>query len=362
MKMRVLLLAGLMALPGLIFADKADSLTYVDAAQFPLIGKGFNDTETRYERLPARLKGVTRPPVWSLGKNSSGLAIRFRSNSPVIGARWTVLKDVKMNHFAPTGIKGLDLYALNDGAWHYVRTGRPADTTTQAVIIDHMSGEMREYLLYLPLYDGLVSLAVGIDPSATIEAPAVASPVTGRPVVVYGTSITQGGCATRPGMSYTNILSRMLNREVINLGFSGNGKLDLEIAEAMAEIPASCFVMDCLPNVNEQLINDNYVRFIEILRAKHPETPIIMVENIIYPYISFDENSLAFVKKKNAMLAAIYKDLKKKGDKKLYYVKADKLIGSDGETTVDGVHLTDLGFQRMAQSLYPMVKRRIKRD
>lgn len=340
-------------------AISADSLKYVDAATFPVIGKGFTDTQTRYERLPARLENVTRGPVWNLSKNCSGLAIRFRTNSPAIGAKWEVTGDVFMNHFTMTGIKGLDLYCLENGKWQFVNSARPSGKLSTVVIIQNMPEIEKEYMLYLPLYDGLSRLEIGVAQNAEIKAARVNSPKTGKPVVFYGTSITQGGCATRAGMAYPNILSRMLDHEIVNLGFSGNGKLDLEVAEAMATIDASCFVIDCLPNVTVDLMNEKYVRFLEILRAKNPETPIILIENILYPFMYFDQNVQNTIKEKNETLKRIFQEQKKSGDRNIYYLKADKLIGNDQETTVDGVHLTDLGFQRMAEQLYPVLRKRM---
>lgn len=128
-----------------------------------------------------------------------------------------------MNRFAPTGIKGLDLYALKNGKWQFVNSARPEGKTTTAIFVDHMVGIDMEYILYLPLYDGLVNLETGVESTAAIENPMINSPHKEKPVVFYGTSITQGGCVSRAGMSYPNQLSRMLDRQIINLGFSGNG-------------------------------------------------------------------------------------------------------------------------------------------
>lgn len=341
-------------------AAPADSLKYVDAATFPVIGKGFTDTQTRYERLPARLENITRKPVWNLSKNCSGLAVRFRTNSPVIAAKWEVTGDVFMNHFTMTGIKGLDLYGLKNGKWQFVNSARPTGKSSTAIIIQNMPVEDMEYMLYLPLYDGLKSLEIGVTLESEMKSPMVNSPQTGNPVVFYGTSITQGGCATRAGMSYTNILSRMLDKEIVNLGFSGNGQLDLEIAEAMATIPAYCFVMDCLPNVSVAQMNEKYARFLDIIREKQPETPIILIENILYPHMYFDQKLFTLLNEKNELLKRIFQEEKKKGDKNIFYVKADNLIGDNKEATVDGVHLTDLGFLRMAENLYPVLRKRIK--
>ncbi len=335
-----------------------ESLKYVDASQFQLIGKGFTATESPYHRLPAYLKEVTRPPVWSLSKNCTGIAVRFRTNSRTIAAKWEVEGDVVMNHFAPSGIKGLDLYCLEKGKWQFVNTARPTGKSSTYVIISNMTGKEREFMLNLPLYDGLISLEIGIESGATIENPLVDSPRKHKPVVIYGTSITQGGCASRPGMAYPGILSRMLDREVINLGFSGQGKLDLEIAEAMADIDASCFVIDCLPNVSPQQMKENYVRFVEIIREKKPGTPILLMENVYYPHMAFNQGISSLIAEKNGLLLGIWKEMKGKGN--IYYIGAARLLGDDFEGTVDGVHPTDLGFLRMAQHLYPVIRKRIK--
>lgn len=238
---------------------------------FPLLGKTSEDTETRYERLPESLKEVSRPPVWHLGKNTSGLALRFRSNSTQISAKWELLEDVNMNHMTDTGIKGVDLYAWNGEKWQFVNTGRPKARENNQVIISNMTPDEREYMLYLPLYDGVTAISIGIDSLATIGQPLQAIPNREKPVICYGTSITQGGCATRAGMSYTNILGRKLNREVINLGFSGNGQLDYEIAELMSgRTDAGLFVLDFIPNVNLNQIKEKTAHFVELLCKNNP--------------------------------------------------------------------------------------------
>lgn len=347
MKQSILILASL------LFSVLLYSQTkYYDAAQFPLIGKISDKTETRYERLPAVLKDVTRPPVWNLGKNTSGLAIRFRSNSTSISAKWEVLNNNHMDHMADVGVKGLDLYSWDGETWKFVNSGRPTEKINDKVIIQNMNPTEKEFMLYLPLYDGLVSLSIGIDSLASIGQPASEYPLSSKPIVVYGTSITQGGCATRPGMSYTNILSRMLNREIINLGFSGNGKLDYEIAETMAERQdLSLFILDFIPNVNAEQIKEKTANFVAVLRKKNPNTPILFVETAIFPHSYFDKYTLATITEKNRLLRAEYEALKNAGDDNLFYLNGEHLIGSDNEGTVDGVHFTDLGFLRMAENI-----------
>jgi hypothetical protein len=323
---------------------------YYEADQFQLIGKTSEETETRYERLPAYLKEKCRPPLWNLGKNTSGLAIRFRTNSRAISAKWEVAENNHMNHMTDTGIKGGDLYAWEKDHWQPVKAGLPTGKTNEQAIISNMTPQEREYLMFLPLYDGVISISIGIDSTAYIKNQALPYPDTTHPILVYGTSITQGGCASRPGMSYTNILTRKLNREVINLGFSGNGQLDYEIAELMAtRRDASMFILDFIPNVNVAQLTGKTETFFDILRKANPNTPILFVETIIFPHSFYDKKTYETITEKNRVLKKEYEKIKQGGDKNIYYLACNDLIGNDGEATVDGIHLTDTGFLRMAE-------------
>jgi lysophospholipase L1-like esterase len=332
---------------------------YYDASSFPLLGKATQNTETRYERLPDSLQQISRQAVWNLGKNSAGLAIRFRSNSSSISAQWEALFNQNMNHMTATGAKGLDLYTLEGDRWLFVNSGRPTGKTTQAQIIANMLPVDREYLLYLPLYDGVSSLQIGIDSLASIGQPQIDLPVREKPVVCYGTSILQGGCASRPGMAHTNILSRWLNREFINLGFSGNGRLDYEIAEVMTQVDASLYILDFVPNASVDEMNEKAVRFYSIIRERHPDVPVLFVEDPIFTHTRFDLKIAKEVENKNKTIRRIVASLKESGEKNIELISSEEMIGQDGEATVDGIHFTDLGFMRYAQLLYPEIKSRI---
>ena len=342
----------------LSFLIKAQTV-YHDASQFPLLGKISDATETRYERLPARLKGVSRDPVWSLGKNTASLAIRFCSNSPQLSVRWESLNNSVMNHMAPTGIKGLDLYCLEKDKWVYVNTARPTEKKSETVIAENMEKKEREFMLYLPLYDGVVSIEIGIDASAFIGQPKVDLPQRKKPVVAYGTSITQGGCASRTGMAHINILSRWLNREFINLGFSGSGLLDYEIAELMTECDASVYTIE-FGNCNTEQILEKTEKFYRILRKKHPNTPIVFLEISFFPASEYNLKRRNDFDERNVAIRQIYKQLKANKDKNLWLFTSAGQLGTDGEGTVDGVHPTDLGFLRYAEFQYPKIKKIIK--
>lgn len=342
-------------LSGLLLAVAANAqIVYHDASAFPLLGKATESTLTRYERLPDSLQSVSRKPLWELGRNSAGLAVRFRSNSTCIAARWETRNNFRMNHMTPTGICGLDLYYLQDGRWMFAGSGRPTGKFTEAVIVGNMLPEEREYLLYLPLYDGAVSLAIGVDSLSMIDRPAVDLPKREKPIAFYGTSILQGGCASRPGMAHTNILERRLNRECINLGFSGNALLDLEIAGVLAGVDASLFVLDFVPNAGVTHIKERADKFYSIIRGKHPDTPILFVEDPIFIHAALDTKIAKEIKEKNEALGAFFRSLQQRGEKNIYLLSSRDIIGHDGEATVDGIHFTDLGFMRYAEVLYPI--------
>lgn len=358
-----LLLLGFQALAQTPAAQVPDdTIRYVDASQFQIIGQITRQgLESPYDRLPAHLKDSIRKELWDLGKNSSGVAVRFRTDSKRITARWEVLNNTWMNHMTPVGIKGLDLYALEGNRWIFVGSARPGHgkAVFTSRFIDNMDGRMREYMLYMPLYDCATKVEIGIYSRSKISGPSPNVYFPGKPVIVYGTSITQGGCANRPGMSYTSILSRKMNREFINLGFSGNGRLDYEIARLMAEKDASCFILDNMANCTTPML-DRLEGFIKILREKHPETPILLLGNAHYTFTRFNTVSAGEVAEKDDRLTEIYTRLRRT-DKNLYCMPAHDLIGDDDEATVDGTHFTDLGFVRMSEALYPLLDKIVRK-
>lgn len=259
------------------------------------------------------------------------------------------------------GIKGLDLYCWEgNGQWRFVNSARPNGKTNQVTVIANMQPKEREYMLYLPLYDGLVALSIGVDSLSSINQPQINYPVREKPIVFYGTSILQGGCASRPGMAHTNIISRRLNRECINLGFSGNGQLDLEVARVMAEVDASVFVLDFVPNASVEQMKERMETFYRIIRSKHPDTPVVFIEDPIFTHTLYDERIAKEVQRKNDTLKEIFNRLKKENEKNIFFISSKKMLGEDGEATIDGIHFTDLGMMRYADLVCPIIKKAIK--
>ena len=323
------------------------TVQYFDKNYFLIEGTSIPDSlkESPYDRLPASYKNKVRKPVWALSKNSAGISIRFLSNSTSLNVRWKLLNNFSMNHMASTGVKGIDLYCKVNGVWRFVNTAKPSGIENKFLLVNNMPKKMREYEMFLPLYDGVVDLQIGIDSLSVIRKP---EKNISKPIVFYGTSITQGGCASRPGMAYTNIISRKIHRECINFGFSGNGRMEKTIAEFISGIDASVYVMDCVANMTADQIKDSTLPLTAVIRKKHSETPIVFIEGVLYQNSFLDTALQNELMKKNKVLYEAYRDLLKKGYRHIFYIKSDHAIGDDHEGTVDGVHYTDLGFMRFA--------------
>ena len=345
------------------------TIIYYGRQHFLIEGTAILDSlkESPYDRLPISYKEKVREPVWDLSKASAGITVRFHSNSTSINLKWTVLNDFDMPHMAATGIKGIDLYTKYNNKWRYVTTAGalvglktyqnksiPADNINEYELIKNMTPEFREYKLFLPLYDGVTKLEVGIDSTASIEK---ASPSTVKPIVFYGTSITQGGCASRPGMAHTNIISRKLDVDCINYGFSGNGRMETSIVELISEIDARFYVIECLQNMDSERVSERVKPLVDIIRTKHPHTPIVLVENMMYTTAFLDHTEETRLIQENAALKNEYDKIIKSGTPNIFYIKDNKDFLVDNEGTVDGVHLTDLGFLRYADYLMENFKK-----
>ena len=363
-KIAMISLVAILILAGLFFAAPGQNISsaqsktpkYYDKEHFLIEGIAFIDSvkETSYVRFPLSYKDKVRPAVWGLSRSSAGVSVRFLSNSSSISVKWELLNDTKMNHMAETGIKGVDLYCKVDNKWVYVNTARPTGKENTYPLISNMSVKMREFKMYLPLYDGVKNLEIGIDDLSQIEKPAINDK---KPIVFYGTSITQGGCASRPGMVHTSIISRKLNIDCLNFGFSGNGRMEKPVAELISVIDASCYVIECIANMQPAEIHENAIPLIEIIRSRHPRTPVVFVENVMPAKASFEDTTRNRINYKNSALKTEYEKMIKKGLTDIYYIDNNGALGSDNEATVDGVHYTDLGFLRYADFLISRFKK-----
>ena len=348
---------------------KADALAgfrFVDATEFQIINKGWDNTTEPYTRLPQQYMDSCREDQQWLYNHSSGIAVRFATNSKRIAAQYNLKNNFHMQHMAMTGIKGTDLYYLNEerGVWEYVNTARPqeknfkADSIQSKVYVEHLDGEMHEYMLYLPLYDGVNWVQIGVDSTAQLIQPQVENPRKMGKIVLYGTSIQQGGCASRVGMVPSAMIQREYNLECVNLATSGQARMDFYIAEALASIEdAICYVIDPVPNCTKDRCDTATYDFIKILRSLRPEVPIIMVEGLMYPYTRHSSYHAEYLPLKNEGFRRGYELHKAENPKGLYYMTHDGQTGPEMEGTVDGVHLTDYGFRAYADILEIFIKK-----
>lgn len=355
------LLRGMIMLLAAVSAESQEPDTlWVAGTDLTVEGQGWTDTAGPYDRFPARARGVVPEPVWNLSTSSAGIAIRFRTDAEWIACRWSLRSEgLAMDHMPATGMSGVDLYMRMPEAlqkppgqvWHWIGTGRPTQQVMEARLAGGIPAGEHEFILYLPLYNGTTALEIGVPSGATIAAAAE----RGRPFVVWGTSITQGGCASRPGMAYPAIMGRKLDMPHINLGFSGNGQMQPEVADFINELDPAVFVLDCLPNMQPDLITERTGPLVRLLRQSHPATPIVLVENIEYQAAAALPASKRGYQAKNEALKTVYEGLLAEGITGLTYVEGEPLFGNDGEATVDGTHATDLGFLRLAEGLTPVL-------
>jgi len=344
--------------------DKAkveNDIAWFDIRMLGVEGQGFSDTAAPFDRLPARAEKIVRPPVWGLSRDSAGMAVRFITDATELSARWKLTKaKLEMPHMPATGVSGLDLYVKgDDGKWRWVVNGKPTAQESNAKLFSGVAPGKREFMLYMPLYNGVSSVEIGLAKTAVLSK---ADPRKSglKPIVFWGTSITHGACASRPGMVHTAILGRWLDAPIVNLGFSGNGQMEAEVAQLIAEIDASCYVVDCLPNLEWTAVAQRTEPLVAILRKAHPTTPIVLVEDRSYADSHFiTTKRTRNLKSREALKAAF--DKLKPNDKNLHYINGEDLLGDDWEGTVDSSHPTDLGFMRQAEAfqkvLGPLLKK-----
>jgi len=337
-------------------------LDWHDAKKFNVEGLGFKDLKSPYDRLPMRAENVVRQAVWDLSRESSGVLVRFTADTKGIYARWSVTgKTLAAATITATASSGLDLYAKTDaGRWHWLGIGRPIklpeNTDTMA---SGLTPGNREYMIYLQLRNGVASLEIGVPKGSTIgKAPDRAA--GSKPIVFYGTSITHGISASRAGMTHAAILGRMFNREIINLGFSGNGKMEPEVTKFIAELDAAVFVLDCLPNMNATEVHERAVNCVKMLRTAHPTTPILLVEDRNYEDGFLITSRRRHNDENHVALREEYAKMQHEKIPHLLYLKAEHLLGADGEGTIDSSHPTDLGFLRQATEFQRVLKKALK--
>lgn len=326
-------------------------------APFSIWGLAGND-EGSYCRLPLSLLPECSEGVQGLAWHLAGGCVRFSTDASSLCVVWKLRGAGNMPHFAATGQSGLELVEETGGVLRAVRTLVPqmnpdgcGCALEQSRRIDLPGEGLRAYALYLPLYNGLEELLIGLPPRARLAEGR--APALEKPLVFYGSSITQGGCASKVTNAYTHVLARRLDAALCNLGFSGSGKGEPRMAQFIASLPMSAFVMDYDHNApSVEHLRQTHEPFFRIVREAQPDLPILIVSKP-----DFDGNPAVNAQRRE-VIRQTYLNALSRGDRRVWFVDGERLFGQQErfDCTVDGCHPTDLGFRRMADALEPVLR------
>lgn len=324
-----------------------------------LEGRGWEDIG--FNRLPESAENIVRSPVWDLSRQTAGLMLRFTSDSQEIHVSYTPTSSrMELPHMPATGVSGVDLYVTSEsGKLLWVRGNyKFGERVTYKFELDNDTGKPKEFQLFFPLYNGLIDMEIGVPEDNNLS---FTPKRTEKPILVYGTSIGQGACASRPGMAWTNILSREMDMPMINLGFSGNGKMETEVIEYISQIDPAIFVLDCLPNLTPSAgftsdeIKEKLRYAVTTLRAKHPNTPILLTEHAGYSDGLVYEPRAEIYEDLNIWLQESFSQLKEQGITGIYTLTKEEMgLGTDD--FVDGTHPSDLGMSKYATAYSKKLK------
>ena len=342
-------------------APPPPALEWHDVTQWGVEGRAWPEMERKrwFDRFPAAAEGKVTPMVWNLSHDSAGMMVRFKTDASAIWAHYVLRSErIAMPHMPATGVSGVDLYARDEhGKWRWVNVTKPDKKEVNQVIQADLLPGLREYAAYLPLYNGVESLEIGVTKGAKFEG----LPPREKPIVFYGTSITHGACASRPGMVHTAILGRRFDRPVLNIGFSGNGRMDAAVGELLCKVDAAVYVIDCSPNMGPADVRQKCPVLVKMLRAARPQTPIVLVEDRRMTNSWIRPEREKFHTENHAALRECFEALKKEGVAKLYYIPGDHMLGDDAEGATDGSHPSDLGFMRQSDAFEPVLREALGR-
>ena len=327
--------------------EKSD-IRFYSALDTPFCIHGVFYEDGQFRRMPEKVARSVSEGVYTLHTHTAGGRLRFRTDSPYVAIHAKMPGVGKMPHFALCGSAGFDLYVGNE---FYASFMPPFDISNgYESVLDFATGEMREITIHFPLYSNVSELYVGLAKDALVQAPTPYKLET--PIVYYGSSITQGGCASRPGTAYQGFVSRALDADFINLGFSANARAEDEMAAYVSALPMSVFVYDYDHNAPtvEHLARTHERMFLKI-REAHPDLPVIMMSR---PKICLNDEELA----RREIIQATCQNALARGDRNVYFIDGRDLMrvaGQDG--TVDSCHPTDLGFFSMALELITVLNK-----
>jgi hypothetical protein len=335
------------------------SLRWIDGndERFTVRGLAWYEEARSFRRLPPRAEALVPPGVWGNAQSSSGVRICFRTNAAEMHVRVELNHASGMAHMPSTGQSGVVLFEGEPYRQRPWGQAFPAGSQTEyeGCLFSGVSRATREFALWLPLYNGVRKLEIGVTKGARISPPSAA--VLAKPVVFYGTSITMGGCAHTPDADFPSIISRRLNLDTINLGFSGCGKGEPEVAELLAEIDAAMFALDYAANVDAARLKKTLPSVVGILRARHPDTPILLMSRTLGYAAHYSEASWRGMEALRDTMIQFYATMRRKGDANIHFIDGNALLTPCTELVhSDGGHPTSAGFAMMADRLAPQIE------
>ena len=328
--------------------NNKSKLEYIDVRKTD--AKIYGLVENEYNRLPKQQRQMANKKLRYLQDNTSGGRIRFITNSKKLGIKVKLKHSDLIYNFSYIGFSGIDCYSGFDNKnLNFLGVCCPNIYRKKAKTEFNLSGKDEQITLYLPIYNSIEKLEIAVEDGAYIKSP---NPYKNEiPIVYYGSSITQGGCSSRAGNSYCALVSRWLDSDFECLGFSGNAKGELWLAEYIANKQMSAFVYDYdfnAPNIEH--LKSTYLPFIKTILDVNPTLPVIMMSKPSAHLEGEDIERRNFIKK-------TYEDLKNQGYN-VYFIDGETLFGTDSNEccTVDKIHPNDLGFYRMAKNVYSVLE------
>lgn len=323
------------------------NITFYHSLSAPFEVYGLLYENGHFRRMPEAFSQPVSRNVHSLSRNTAGGRLRFCTDSSCVVIHAKMPHIGKMSHFALCGSSGFDLYIGNEYRASYLPPFHITDGYQSVVELG--SRQMREITLHFPLYSDVSELYIGLDDTASIKAPTPYK--TQKKMVFYGSSITQGGCASRPGTAYPSLVARHFDSDFINLGFTGNAKGEPAMAEYIKTLPMSVFIYDYDHNAPSlEHLENTHENMFKIIREANPTLPIVMLSRPRYFPTEEECERLAIIRK-------TYENALASGDKNVYFIDGKTLMQfCHNEGTVDGCHPTDLGFFSMAKTLIELLQ------
>ncbi len=338
-------------------AGEKKDLKYVDAAELAILNRS-QDEAPGFRRLDVdKYPGLTKV-VRKYFSFSTGLAVAFRTDSRNIHAEWTTCHDATSINNTVINQSGLDLYIKKDGEWVFAGIGTPTlKPEHSSAIVENMAEGTKECLLYLPLFNEVTSLTLGVDADASIEA--LPNPFSHK-IVIVGSSITHGASASRPGLAYPAVLERLMDMEFANLGAAGQCRLDSFYADIVCGTDADAFVFDAFSNPNAKQIRERLKPFVAKIREAHPDVPLIFLQTEVRETGTFDLKKREYEQNKRDAAAEVMAEIMK-NDKNVHFIDPAMVLPDNHEGTTDGVHPNDVGFASIVKKLHPKLAKILRR-